>query len=216
MPIISALDRTLLWAVQDGAAVIETGRTLPGETTLTGEWRQLLNAADEPAFLAAVAGKAGAYNPLPGVGEWVEAGAIYGYGGGLVIVRQSHARMDYAPEDTPALFSVYREDAADVLEWVANERVEVGTRRTYAGKTWQAIQAHVTLASWAPDITPALWVEVIETPTYPEWVAPTGAHDAYNTGDRVVFEGNVHESLIDANVWSPTAYPQGWLLIGPA
>jgi hypothetical protein len=26
----------------------------------------------------------------------------------------------------------------------------------------------------------------------------------------VTFEGGVWESVIDANVWSPTAYPAGW------
>ena len=45
---------------------------------------------------------------------------------------------------------------------------------------------------------------------YPAWVAPTGGHDAYNTGYRVSFEGSNYESLIDANVWSPTGYPAGW------
>lgn len=38
-------------------------------------------------------------------------------------------------------------------------------------------------------------------------------HDAYNTGDRMTFEGAVYESLIDANVHSPAAYPAGWQLI---
>lgn len=39
---------------------------------------------------------------------------------------------------------------------------------------------------------------------------PTGAHDAYNTGDRVMFNGAVWESTIDANVWKPDVYPDGW------
>lgn len=46
--------------------------------------------------------------------------------------------------------------------------------------------------------------------TYPEWTQPLGAHDAYQTGDRVTFNGEVYESLINANVWSPAAYPAGW------
>lgn len=49
-----------------------------------------------------------------------------------------------------------------------------------------------------------------EEPTYPEFVQPTGAHDAYNTGDRVTYNGKVYESLIDANVYSPDTYPAGW------
>ena len=32
----------------------------------------------------------------------------------------------------------------------------------------------------------------------------------YKKGDRVRFNGKVYESLIDNNVWSPSAYPAGW------
>lgn len=45
---------------------------------------------------------------------------------------------------------------------------------------------------------------------YPEWTQPNGAHDAFNTGDRVMFNGKLVESTIDGNVWSPEVYPQGW------
>ena len=38
----------------------------------------------------------------------------------------------------------------------------------------------------------------------------TGAHDAYKKGDKVKFEGKIYESLIDANTYSPSAYPAGW------
>ena len=44
----------------------------------------------------------------------------------------------------------------------------------------------------------------------PEFVQPTGAHDAYQTGDRVTFGGKMYESVIDSNVWSPADYPAGW------
>ena len=50
----------------------------------------------------------------------------------------------------------------------------------------------------------------------PVWVQPTGAHDAYNKGDKVHYPSAtdpVYESLIDANVYSPEAYPQGWQLV---
>lgn len=53
-----------------------------------------------------------------------------------------------------------------------------------------------------------------EPTTYPEWVQPTGAHDAYNTGDRVTYNGRVYESTMDGNTWSPDAYPQGWEDLG--
>ena len=46
------------------------------------------------------------------------------------------------------------------------------------------------------------------------WRQPTGAHDAYQKGDLVTFEGAVYESTIDGNTWSPTDYPAGWSLKG--
>lgn len=49
-----------------------------------------------------------------------------------------------------------------------------------------------------------------EATTYPEWVQPTGAEDAYNTGAVVTYNGKVYQSLMDGNVWSPAGYPQGW------
>lgn len=45
---------------------------------------------------------------------------------------------------------------------------------------------------------------------FPEWVKPTGAHDAYEEGDVVTFEGQAWESLISANTWKPTENPSGW------
>jgi hypothetical protein len=44
----------------------------------------------------------------------------------------------------------------------------------------------------------------------PEWVQPTGAHDAYKHGDRVRYQGVLYESLLDANVYAPSEYPDGW------
>jgi len=53
-----------------------------------------------------------------------------------------------------------------------------------------------------------------ESTTPDPFVQPTGAADAYSVGDRVTFEGAVWESVMDANVWSPTAYPAGWKKAG--
>ena len=47
----------------------------------------------------------------------------------------------------------------------------------------------------------------------PDFVQPTGAHDAYNVGDRVKYNGHVYESLIAGNTYSPEAYPQGWKML---
>ena len=47
----------------------------------------------------------------------------------------------------------------------------------------------------------------------PDFVQPTGAHDVYNVGDRVKYNGHVYESTIANNAYSPDAYPQGWKLL---
>lgn len=76
---------------------------------------------------------------------------------------------------------------------------------SHGGKTWVSLTpANV----WEPGVSG--WREIIEDGAAPEWVQPTGAHDAYQAGDRVAFEGDVYESLIDANTWSPNDYPAGW------
>ena len=49
-----------------------------------------------------------------------------------------------------------------------------------------------------------------EPEEWPAWVQPTGAHDCYNTGDKVTYNGQHYVSKIDGNVWSPDAYPAGW------
>ena len=73
------------------------------------------------------------------------------------------------------------------------------------GKTWVSL---IAANVWEPGVS--AWREVVEEGETPEWVQPTGAHDAYQTGDHVMFEGQEYVSLIDGNTWSPTAYPQGW------
>src|SRR5690625_1615937 len=80
---------------------------------------------------------------------------------------------------------------------------------THNGKTWEAL---TPACVWEPGVSG--WREVTEEGEGPaEWVAPTGAHDAYQTGDRVTFDGQVYESTIDGNVWSPADHPAGWTQI---
>ena len=76
---------------------------------------------------------------------------------------------------------------------------------SHGGKAWVSLTpANV----WEPGVSG--WREFVDEGTVPAWVEPTGAHDAYNTGDRVMFDSSVYKSLIDNNTWSPQVYPQGW------
>ena len=102
--------------------------------------------------------------------------------------------------------------AALYPEFKAGIDVKIGERyRDANGDLYKVVQAHTTQADWQPSATPALFVKV-SLDEWPLFVQPTGAHDAYNIGDKVAFEENHYISLINANVWSPTAYPAGWNL----
>lgn len=87
----------------------------------------------------------------------------------------------------------------------------INDRIRYGNKLYRCVQSHTSQADWTPDVAPALWTK-ISIEEYPQWIQPTGEQDAYNIGDKVTFNGSRYESLINANVWSPTAYPQGWRL----
>lgn len=97
--------------------------------------------------------------------------------------------------------------------WTIGSEYLVGDLVAYAGVLYQCVQVHTSQTDWTPNVVPALFTSKTPAGVIPDWVQPTGAHDAYNIGDQVLFNGAVYESIIDANVWSPTVYPQGWQLI---
>lgn len=76
---------------------------------------------------------------------------------------------------------------------------------------YKVAQAHTSQADWTPDANPALYTAIgLDDSGYPVWSRPTGAHDAYNAGDIVNYNGVLYESLINGNVYSPDEYPAGW------
>ena len=82
---------------------------------------------------------------------------------------------------------------------------------------YRCVQAHTSQADWTPDVAASLFVAIgIDSEGYPVWSRPTGAHDAYNTGDIVDYNGVLYRSTIDGNIWSPEEYPQGWEEYVPA
>lgn len=148
----------------------------------------------------------------------VLAGEVYLYpvDHNLYQVIQSHTtQADWDPVTAKALYKRYYEPTDDPWEWIqplgAHDAYPLGAKVLLNGDVWQStIAANV----WEPGVTG--WTNLTNTtPTdYAAWVQPTGAHDAYNTGDKVIFEGHLWESLINANTWSPTVYPAGWRDLG--
>ena len=94
--------------------------------------------------------------------------------------------------------------------WVVGKAYAVNDRTQYNGTLYKCVQAHTSQADWTPDATQALWV-VVSIEEFPEWVQPTGAHDAYNIGDKVSYNGQRYICTTDANVYAPGVY--GWDLI---
>ena len=98
-----------------------------------------------------------------------------------------------------------------------DEMVTFGENEVGDPQLYRCVQAHTSQADWTPDVTPALWSAIGLAPDMiPVWSQPTGSHDAYNIGDRVHYPGKddpVYESTVDGNIWSPEAYPQGWVIV---
>lgn len=91
--------------------------------------------------------------------------------------------------------------------WESGIGYIVGDRRQYKELLYRCVQAHTSQDDWTPPQAPALWVRT-STEEFPEWIQPTGAHDAYNTGDKVSHNGKHWICTMDANVYEPGVY--GW------
>lgn len=140
------------------------------------------------------------------------------------------------PETLPAQWGfVWSTDPAKSLPFVAmsTSPYMTGDCCTDGGKVWRST---INNNVWAPTAYPQGWEEVTDTDApapgpvpepepgegetgdgeedIPAFVQPTGAHDAYQTGDRVTYNGHIYESTMDGNVWAPDAYPQGWIDLG--
>ena len=167
-------------------------------------------------------------------GEWVAYGVNAVGDPQLYQVLQDHtSAAQWTPNTATSLYKAVGIDPSGIPLWVqplgATDAYKLGDIVMHKEKKWESsIDNNV----WEPGVYG--WEEVTastggggdsgetggggsttepETPpaeTTPDFVQPTGAHDAYKKGDKVKFEGKVYESLIDANAYSPSAYPAGW------
>jgi hypothetical protein len=144
---------------------------------------------------------------LPEVGLLVTKDKIYKYDNDdgfppLVIARQDHTRMDFKPQDTPALFTFFRENS-DTLEWIPNEKVDLGWKRMYNGVQYECIQAHMTLENWTPTATlGTLWKSL--APVTAEWTIGV----AYKVNDIVTYQSKTYKCLqahTSISTWNPVA-----------
>lgn len=124
------------------------------------------------------------------------------------------ARLD---EMGAALANLSDEAAVDVTvlfeKWEADRAYTVDQRLRYGEKLYRVVQAHTSQVGWEPDKTPALFTEIAKPGEIPVWRQPTGAQDAYQSGDKVHYPTEsdpVYVSTVDNNVWAPDVY--GWAM----
>ena len=114
------------------------------------------------------------------------------------IIEQASQGLD----DKTSLMVVYLHP-----HWSAGQAYTAGFKAQHDGTLYKCVQAHTSQSDWMPSATPALWV-VVSVDEYPEWMQPTGAHDAYNIGDKVTYNGQHYVCTSDGNVYAPNVY--GW------
>ena len=98
-------------------------------------------------------------------------------------------------------------------EYQVDHAYKQGEFFTHEGELYKVNQDHTSASQWEPGSvgTESLYTHLtLNEDGYPIWQKPTGAHDAYNTGDIVEYNGELYKSLIDGNTYSPDEYPAGW------
>lgn len=112
--------------------------------------------------------------------------------------------------EVPMVYEPWKADKNYTLD----ELLTYGVNATGDPQLYRVIKAHTSQGDWTPDVASSLFVAIgLDDSGYPIWAQPAGAHDAYNKGDIVNYNGVLYESLIDGNVYSPEAYAAGWKIV---
>ena len=95
--------------------------------------------------------------------------------------------------------------------WSGNSKEYVKDDKVlYEGVLYKVLQNHTSQEGWTPTSAPSLFAKVLTSEgEILDWEQPSSTNP-YMKGDKVKYNGKIYESVIDNNVWSPEAYPQGW------
>lgn len=141
---------------------------------------------------------------LQGLAADVEAFAAY-VKGEADVKAAAHTAQRYVPDEVALtqpriLFDNWSGDGVAYV---------TGDIRLHGGLFYRCVTAHTSQPTWAPDAAASLWARIGNpTEEWPEWIQPTGAHDAYGIGAKVTYEGKHWICDTDANVYAPGVY--GW------
>lgn len=99
-------------------------------------------------------------------------------------------------------------------EWAEGAFV-TGDVRVYEGYPYKCVQDHDSTgnAAWNPKDAVSLWANFHATDAQYAlpYVAPTGAHDAYNAGEYMIFTDYIiYMCLVDNTVHAPDVLTTAW------
>ena len=116
---------------------------------------------------------------------------------------ERHINNDLTDEEKVELEEMARNNAKAINDYAPiEERLEEAFRRI------EELEDKVKALEGTETDEPVEGEEIVEE--YPEYVKPTGGHDAHMKGYKTTYKGKKFISLIDNNVWTPDEYPQGW------
>lgn len=98
-------------------------------------------------------------------------------------------------------------------KYTGGEYVTFGVNSVGDPQLYRVIEGkpHTAQREWTPDVTASLYTPIgLDDAGYPVWSQPTGAHDAYNIGDVVNYNGKLYESTIDGNCTVPGTDDRYW------
>lgn len=120
----------------------------------------------------------------------------------VIAATQKLVRVDdLSPEDLHDLVDLY-------------EHYEIGRHYVkdevfqYEGKLYKVLKGLVSQEQYMPNETPSEYLPMQPDGVIPEWRQPTGQHDAYMLGEKVIYNSQVYISTENNNVWVPGVF--GW------
>lgn len=108
---------------------------------------------------------------------------------------------DNTDEQALEVQSLYPDWETDFKE---GDTLDAGNRVNYQEVLYKVLQEHQKQSAWNPVDAPSLFAKVLNpnAEVIPEWEQPDSTN-GYMTGDKVIHNGIIYESLIDNNVWEP-------------
>lgn len=88
--------------------------------------------------------------------------------------------------------------------------IKAGTRINWKGVVKRAAVDLWDTPENTPDMAPDLWEDIGYKDGYRIIPAVITAGLAFSTGEKGWWEGELYESLLDNNVWTPAAFSEGW------